>query len=353
MRSMKWLSDRELPPDLFAAVMATGIVSVAAGAQDHARIDGGLAIIAAVVFMALLALVATQAARLLTHRSSVGQNLDDPDVTLRLLTFVAGCSVLGVRVVAHPAPLWALAGAAAASWVILVPFVVRGLWSRRHTELRSHAHGAWLLGCVSTAGLAITAADLSLHSRWPGWVWLSATAWIMATAIYLAFSWLIIGRALASPLVPDELTPDSWILMGALAICALAGDHLMTTIPRAHRAHWPAVAVAVVIMVLWVLASAWIPVLVTAEVWVARHHGIRWPLTRAWWSAVFPLGMYSVATHASVRVLQLPGLRAISSVSFWIALLLWSVVGLGWLLRVGRVVSGWSEGEAKALGGKR
>ena len=353
MRSMKWLSDWELPPDLFAAVMATGIVSIAARDQDHSRIDRVLAIIAAVAFVALLALVATQAGRLLTRRSSAAQNLGDPDVGLRLLTFVAGCSVLGVRFDTHPTPLRALAGAAAASWVILVPVIIRGLWSRRHTKLRSQAHGAWLLGCVSTAGLAITAAHLSAHSRWAGWVWLSATAWIMAIAIYLAFSWLIIGRALVSPLALDELTPDNWILMGALAICALAGDHLMTTIPPADHAHWPVAAVTVVIMVLWVLASAWIPVLLAAEVWVAGHHGIRWPLTRAWWSAVFPLGMYSVATQASARTLQLPQLRTISSVSFWIALVLWSAVALGWLLRVGRVVSGWSDGESRARVGKR
>ena len=32
------------------------------------------------------------------------------------------------------------------------------------------------------------------------------------------------------PLVPDEVTPDSWILMGALAITALAGDHILAAV---------------------------------------------------------------------------------------------------------------------------
>lgn len=174
----------------------------------------------------------------------------------------------------------------------------------------------------------------------------------MGIAIYLIFSWLIIWRAMASPLVPDELTPDSWILMGALAICALAGDHLMTAMSAADRVRWPAGVVTVVISILLVLASLWIPVLLTAEVWLARHNGVAWPLTRAWWSAVFPLGTYSVATNASAQALQLPGLRTISSVFFWIALLLWLLVAVSWLLRVGRVVSG-LPGEAKARGGQR
>jgi hypothetical protein len=35
---------------------------------------------------------------------------------------------------------------------------------------------------------------------------------------YVVVTWLIMWRALAGPFVPEKVTPDSWILMGALAV---------------------------------------------------------------------------------------------------------------------------------------
>lgn len=142
------------------------------------------------------------------------------DIALRLFTFVAACAV-----VAHPGALWLLAIAVTGAWLILFPLLVVDVRSRTRAEIRKHAHGAWLLVSVATARLAITAADLADRTTWPGWLVLAAVAWILAVLLYVLITALVVRRAVAR-LAPEEVTPDSWILMGALAVAALAGAHL-------------------------------------------------------------------------------------------------------------------------------
>lgn len=333
--------DLDLPPDVFAVVMATGIVSIAAHDHGYPRLDIGLAVCGAVAFVLLVAgLVAQVLARPL---SAFGQ-ASDPDVALRLFTFVAACGVLGVRFAPHPAAVWALGGAAAAAWLALVPLAVRDVRSRPRVELRDHAHGAWLLASVATAGLAITAADLAILSRRPGWILVSAVAWVVAVIMYLAITWLIAWRAVATPFVPEEVTPDTWILMGALAIATLAGDHLLAAAGVLDSLAWLADATRPATLVVWVLASLWIPPLLYAEVWRVDHRAGSLHFAGVWWSAVFPLGMYSAATQATAQQLHMPSLKTVSLVFFWIAFTAWLLVAVGWLHSLARHQSGTSVG---------
>jgi tellurite resistance protein TehA-like permease len=79
--------------------------------------------------------------------------------------------------------------------------------------------------------------------------------------------------------------------------------------------------------VAWALATAWIPVLLIAQL---RHTRLR--LSSAWWATVFPLGMYASATQATALLLDWPALTIVSLVFFWIALAAWCVVALDVLL---------------------
>jgi tellurite resistance protein TehA-like permease len=47
------------------------------------------------------------------------------------------------------------------------------------------------------------------------------------------------------------------------------------------------------------------------------------------WSAVFPLGMYTAATHNYATVAQLPFLDSITRPLFWIAMLTWTLTFIG------------------------
>ena len=198
------VTGRDVPPDAFAVVMATGIVSIAARDHAYPLLDLALAGLATATFLLLVAVVVL---RLFQRPRSTVSHTRRPDVTLRMFTFVAACTVLGARFRTDHAAAWAFAAAAAVAWLILGPLAVRDVWSRPRAELREHAHGAWLLASVATSGLAITAADLAACSRWPGWVALSAAAWILAVLLYLAIT-VLIGLRAEAGLAPEEVTPD-------------------------------------------------------------------------------------------------------------------------------------------------
>jgi tellurite resistance protein TehA-like permease len=318
------LSRVDLPPDIFAVVMATGIVSVAAGDRHYPRISDTLAALSSLAFVLLTAgLIVRVIAR---PRSAVGE-IGDPDVALRMFTAVAACSVLGVRFNRHPLLVWALGAASLGAWLLLVPLACRDVASRPRAELRDHAHGAWLLASVGTAGVGITAADLAVHQRSTELLLVAIGFWLLGLAGYVAVTWLIAWRAAAAPLVPDQVTPDSWILMGALAIATVTGDHVLLAAYTlgAGGLGWVRPAT----FVLWVLASLWIPVLLYAEMWRVDSRAGSLHFAGVWWSAVFPLGMYAAATAETAAVQHRAPLVTISLVLFWVAFTVWLLVAVG------------------------
>ncbi len=313
-------------PDVFAVVMATGIVSVAAYDHGYWRLGIALSILAVVAFAVLgfgvpaWALTPTARGVALTR---------DPDVALRMFAFVAACAVLGVRWNDHSAVVSLLGGLALVAWLVLAPLAVVRLSARPGADLREHAHGAWLLPSVATAGLATTATTLALHLHAPYLVLIGAIAWVAGMTAYLAVAWLIAWRALAAPLVPAEVTPDSWILMGALAITSLAGDHLLAAGRILGAPGWLVGWTSPVTLAAWVLASLWIPVLLYAEVWRVDLLPGSLRYQSVWWAAVFPLGMYSAASEATGTELHMHSLETVSLVFFWIAFVVWTLVAVG------------------------
>jgi tellurite resistance protein TehA-like permease len=318
----------DLPPDVFAVVMATGIVSVAAQLHHYPRISLPLAGLAVLLFAALAVGLGV---RVVARPASAAREIRDPDVALRMFTSVAACTVLATRFAAEHTVDALLGALALAAWLVLAPLAVRDVRRRPRAELRDHAHGAWLLPAVATAGLAITAAELAGDDRSTGLLDSGLAAWLIALAAYGAVTWLIAWRALATPVRPDAVTPDSWILMGALAISTLAGDHLLGTAHALAAPDWLRTGLHGATLAAWILASLWIPVLLYAEGWSVDHRTGSLHYTRVWWSAVFPLGMYSVASQATAVQLHLRSLHTISLVIFWVAFTVWALVAVGWL----------------------
>ncbi|HEX4100271.1 MAG TPA: tellurite resistance/C4-dicarboxylate transporter family protein [Pseudonocardiaceae bacterium] len=319
-----WFAGRELPPDAFAVVMATGIVAVAGYDHGYWRLGLALSIVAVTAFVAL----AIACIRWATNHPA---RTRDPDVALRMFTFVAACAVLGARFNDHPAVVWLLGGLALAGWLGLVPLALVAAGSRSGAELRQQARGAWLLPSVATEGLAITAADLAIHARAPSLVIIATVVWVLGMVFYLVVSGLIAWRVLANPLRPDEVTPDSWILMGALAITALAGDHILTAAGTLRAPPGLPDWAGSVTHGAWVLASLWIPVLLYAQLWRADQVAGSLRYQSAWWAAVFPLGMYSATCAATATDLHLRSLQTVSLVFFWIACTVWALVAAGGL----------------------
>jgi tellurite resistance protein TehA-like permease len=284
-------------PDSFAAVMATGIVSIAALDHGLGVVSGVLIALAAVALPVLIV-----AAAMAWRRES--WNLTDLDVSLGLCTYIAACAVVGARLADHRWVLLALAGMAVQGWVSLAPVVVRRMW-RERSGLRGRAHGGWELASVATSGVAILVADLKI-------VFLAMLFWAVAIVVYLVMTGLVVARG-----VHDSVGPDIWILMGGAAIATLAGDHIdkagLTSV-------WP------VTVVTWIVATAWLPVLI--------YVCIRYRVGLAW-ATVFPLGMYSSATYATAVETGWRWLTTVSLGFFWIALVAWILTALQALSRIG------------------
>jgi len=289
-------------PDTFAAVMATGIVSIAA--MDHGyRVISDVSIVLAAVALPVLIVAAAIAWR----RES--WKLTDLDVSLRLCSYVAACAVVAARLAEHRIVLWVLAGMALQGWLSLAPVVARRMW-RDRAGLRDRARGGWELASVATSGLAIVMADLKI-------VFWAVILWALAICIYLVMTGLVVWRAVGDSSAPELAQPDIWILMGGAAVATLAGDHI-------HKAGltsvWP------VTVVTWIVATALILPLV--YVTLRRRVGIAWP-------TVFPLGMYSSATYATAVETGWHWLTTVSLAFFWIAFVAWMLTALDALSRIG------------------
>jgi hypothetical protein len=281
-------------PDAFAAVMATGIVSVAAADHGVDVVSVPLAVVAAVALPVLV--VATAVA---WKRDS--WTLRDLETAMALFTYVAACCVLAARFGEHGWVVWVLGAMAVPAWVVLVENVVRDMWRLRWTGLRDRAHGGWELASVATSGLAIVSVIA-------GTVFLALIFWVLALCAYCALTALVLLRAWQEPSARRNVPPDDWIVMGGLAIATLAGDHI-------HHALYAgpiAEAVRAVTIATWVLASAWI----------APLAAVGWRRIRDW-PAVFPLGTYASATFAMAGETGWGWMAGVSLAFFAFAFALW------------------------------
>lgn len=293
--------------DVFAAVMATGVVSIAAADHGFNVISEILIVVAAVTLPVLMVVVA---------RAWREFDMRDPNVTLPLFTYIAACAVVGARLAEHRIVLWVLAGMALQGWLSLMPLAVRSMWRHRWTGLRDRARGGWELAAVATSGMAIVSAELDI-------LFWAVVFWVLGICVYLAMTALVLWRVRHDGASPELVQPDVWILMGGIAIATLAGDHV-------HHVMIPgpiADGVRAVTVGTWIVATAWIPVLVYVA--FRRSVGLGWP-------AVFPLGMYSSATYAMAVETGLRWFVEISLTFFWIAFVAWLIVAGGELVRFRR-----------------
>lgn len=304
----------------FNVVMATGIVSIAAQKFGLHVLSLALLALTSVAFVAVAALVLPRArwAMTLLRRARA------PDTGLPAMGFVAATAVLGTRLEllggdAARVIAAALLAASGAMWLPILgsvlPGLTRGVLPGR--DLAARARGEWLLGVVSTEGIAVLAGSLShrgtLHV-------VAIVLWVFGGLLYLVIFWLLAVRMRRCSLSPREFTPDLWIVMGALAIFSVAG---------ATSFHGSAGSLAGEVVILgWALATAWIPLLALGEAWRIVRLG-RPRFAPARWTMVFPLGMYSVCGVLTGGSL---GIAWIAHVGHWwfpVALAAWAAVALG------------------------
>jgi tellurite resistance protein TehA-like permease len=327
----------ELPPSAFAVVMATGIVAIAAHQQGLDSLAWVLFAVAAAALLICWALLATRVVR---HPARVLAGLQDHSSSAAFFTAVAGTAVVGSAciVVGAALPLAsALWGLAAVTWLVLGYAVFFGLTiAADKPRLENGINGTWLLAVVATQSLSVLAGLLSPEMPQPLRLYVNFTAlcaWLVGGMLYAWQITLIFYRYMFLPFRVADLTPAYWINMGAMAISTLAGARLVLDVPQAQFLESLSPFLRGVTVLFWATGTWWLPLLLLLTAWkhLVRREPVRYHFGQ--WSVVFPLGMYSAATHEMSAALGLGFLGMLETAFFWAAVVAWAIVGAGMLRR--------------------
>jgi Voltage-dependent anion channel len=291
-----------LPRAAAAPVMGTGIVAIAfAGVGRDMLADALLA--AALAIAATL--TAVLVARALRDRGGLAAAAHAP----ASLTAVAAACVLGTRLtqVGAPAAGVALLALALAAWAPLLWGVLQA-WRRP-------ARGDAFLVAVATQAIAALAAALAAPMG-AGWLAVAALVALVAGLVLYAFAAASFERAQVW-----RGRGDQWVAGGALAISALAAGDVDAALRATAAAAGLVAPVRSVALVLWLLAMAWLPVLVAGEIRVPRT-----AFDARRWSTVFPVGMYAAMSVAVGHAAARPAILAFARAWVWVAGVVWALV---------------------------
>lgn len=328
---------RDQYPGSFAFVMATGIISTGVSLLGPPWLSRAL--LAATV-AGLVVLTASLAARMVFFRSAVAADLRAPQRVFGFFAITAGIDVLGVRLAAagHPLVTAVLAALAALVWLLLTYGVPATLLLTRSQNSALPVNGTWLLWVVATQSLSLAAAVLV--PAWPSQRELLAPAaaglWSVGLGLYVLLVALIMQRLTIGMTAPFNLGPAYWILMGATAITVLAGVRIAGLSPAIPLVRIIGGFVLGSCFALWAFGTWWIPLLIVVGLWQHySHHGhLRYEPTL--WSAVFPLGMYSVATLLYGKSAHLAFMEPIARFMLWVSVAAWIFVAGAFLIRLAR-----------------
>jgi tellurite resistance protein TehA-like permease len=154
--------------------------------------------------------------------------------------------------------------------------------------------------------------------------------WGLGLCLYGIFIALFAYRIFFVDVRPGDITPSLWVVMGAAAISTNAGSALVLAESRIPFLQSMRPFIDGLTLTIWAWATWWIPLLLLFGIW--KHIVRRVPLNYAptFWSLVFPLGMYAVATSRLSLAADFPPLQSLSRTMLWVALVAWAATAI-WL----------------------
>jgi tellurite resistance protein TehA-like permease len=334
---------KDLSPAYFALVMATGIVSIAARDFGLDGLAVGLFVLNAIAYLVLVSLTVLRAIRFWPEFI---HDITDHRVGAGFFTTVAGSCVLGAQCLLIEKSLQAATAFLALGIVLwfAVTYTIFTAFTIKENKppLHQGITGAWLISVVATQSLAVLAALISREWTQPHRLELNFFAlsmWLWGGMLYIWIISLIFYRYIFFTFSASDLTPPSWITMGAMAISTLAGSLLVqNTLDAPFLASLLPFLKGFTVLY-WATGMWWIPMLIILGFWryVVRRFPLRYnPL---YWGAVFPLGMYSVATKQMSTALALPFLDPLPRVFFVAALCAWSLTFVGLLFELRKIAA--------------
>ena len=325
-------------PGYFALVMATGIVSLAMHFEGFPGLPEVLLWLNVIFYVVLWGITVL---RIAWFRSALIADLTHHARGVTFLTAVAGTGVLGVQFailtpfMAVAAGLWVFA---VLLWIILIyTFFAAVTVAEPKPSIEVAINGSWLLVTVATESLAVlgTLVAQTLGPVRPI-LFCALCAYLLGAMFYILFIALIVYRWIFLSMEPAKLTPPYWINMGALAITTLAGARLILSSKSWEVLHDFQPFIGGFTLFFWATGTWWIPLLVIVGFW--RHVIERVPVTYdpQYWSLVFPLGMYTVATLMFANAIGLSFLLIIPRIAVYIAMLAWFITFSAMLLKLGK-----------------
>ena len=322
---------RDFPPAYFALVMATGMLSIACYDEGLIRLSWVFLSTAAV---ALLVVTGITLLRLVWFPRSAYYDFTDHSRGVGFFTIIAGVTVLGsaLRTITAlftvPYALWILGISlwTFLTYSIFATFIIK----RNKPPLRTGLNGGWLLAVVATDSVALLTLVLlpDFRGRSAPLLFLALAFWLCGGMLYIWMISLLFYRYTFYVHFPSDVLPWYWVDMGAMAMATVVGDLLVQRIHGSSFADLMPFIKGFTIM-FWATATWWIPMLLIFSVW--RHCVPPVPLvySPSYWSIVFPLAMYAVATDRIAELSEIAFLHVIARCFVYIAITLWALIGLG------------------------
>ena len=223
--------------------------------------------------------------------------------------------------------------------------------------------GAFLLVIVCMQSLAVLGGLLAdaLPAYADVIVLLSMSYFGSGYVLYFIVVTVVTYRLLDGAVRPDDWTGPYWITMGAAAITTLAGTTLGPQLESVTGWAPYAPVIVGVTSLAWAIASWWIPLLLTLDVWKFLTDDIEtrapaWVILVPWsrlgfgrrlhtyaptaWGRVFQMGMYAACTLNLAGIGTFGLLSVVPAYWGWFALGVWGVTFIGMARAVVQVFLG-------------
>ncbi|MBW7890392.1 MAG: tellurite resistance/C4-dicarboxylate transporter family protein [Chitinophagaceae bacterium] len=328
---------KHLSPAYFGLVMATGIVSIGAELLGMHLLAMSLFIINLIAFFLLWILYLV---RLLFYTRFFLEDLKSHQAGMGFFTIVAGTCVVGTQVIVitenyRYSQMLLVLGVTL--WVLLSSIIFPMLTIKeKKPPLNEGITGGWLLAVVATQSISVLTALIASHWDQPYKLeanFFAFSMWLWGGMLYIWMISLIFYRYTFFTFSPGDLAPPYWINMGAMAISTLAGSLLIMNEGHAPFLHSLLPFIKGFTIFYWATGTWWIPMLILLAAW--RHIYKKFPLKYdpLYWGAVFPLGMYTVATLRMAQAMDLPFLLPIPEYFIYLAIVAWIVTFFGLIKR--------------------